>query len=277
MQEIDWEQHSQALNKMVPHQKIMIQKLIHDWLPVNSRLSRQDHAVTPGCSHFVQCTGIVRSKSPNRLWQSLQAIMKVKEMDQRLQQLLKPWLYQECMSEEAFEAAGVPWEYRDLATHQGQLGWNQVYNGQMVWMWATLQERYYSKVKRKEFMNGDRWVQAVIQVQGIWRWVHAEWKMRCNARHEEGEDNVNGRQACAKLRIKVLYNKRQALEEEDHRIFQIKEEELVTKPIKQQEMWIAKATDFIRARRRALAQQQRHGNGDIRHYFTHGQLRRPGA
>jgi hypothetical protein len=221
---IDWDSHGISIRKWY-HKKHFVTKLLHDWLPFGSLLSKYKptySAKCPSCEcemedrdHFLRC--------PGRHWKGdlFDALRKYLDrnktrpaLDDILNECLRSWL-----SGQEICLTGYPVLYNRLIRNQFVIGWKQLFFGRFVKEWAELQDDHLAKIR-----NGDRkltgriWVTGVITL--IWDHLYVNWEERNAALH--GHD-ANTREAAmfaqAQRETENLYGIREQVLSRDKDLF----------------------------------------------------------
>jgi hypothetical protein len=214
---IDWEAHSQALNRNNAKTVHLI-KLIHDILPTNHIAHHyipERLAKCPSCSceredrdHVFQCPHSDRSDWRRK---SLQAIRKVCDNLHTAPELIDILLdgLSACFTKSPFPTHKYSQRFAKLFDEQTTIGWRQLFNGRLSKEWANIQQQYLvSSNQVDKFHTGQLWSVQIICT--IWRHWFEVWDIRNKVIH--GKDKST-RDLATRQRLKYQLEALYALQD----------------------------------------------------------------
>jgi hypothetical protein len=221
---IDWEAHGRVIKKN-NRQRIHITKLVHDLVPTNKIIHRQDPnaQICPACQarevedrdHVLQCSQRSRTQWRAQFITALTVKGASMNSDPKLLCILTEGLHQWLQGDDmGYDVNTVPVKYQRLVRQQNRIGWRQIFNGRMSKEWARLQSdyefiqrqrardlgKYHAAVASGHGMThesvGTRWTSEIIHE--IW----VQWKVVWTQRNEliHGHDEQTRRTKMYQLR-----------------------------------------------------------------------------
>ena len=169
---INWKAQASALQNQFLRGTHMT-KLIHDILPTNSNIHRDDKNKQrcPECSckkenrdHVLQCPAASRQPIEQEMLRKIKAGCEKHRTDPDLQRLIllaeREWMVTPEMVEYTPSAPDFPERLHDLIRNQTAIGWRQLFNGRFSKYWAQRQDEYYAhseNTQRNRRQTGQTW------------------------------------------------------------------------------------------------------------------------
>ena len=261
---------------------IRVQKLRCGWLPINSRESRGDPDRLPGCAscsttatvvvetvdHVFQCTARTRRQGVVDRFESFGTNFRAWKTSELIISTLRsgalawvegkePPMLASLKLPDTVPGRLVAKAYLD----QTMLGWNVLFRGFWASSWRQAQEYQFSCYRSREKQdNGDIWAgKAQTWFIGLFELL---WGLRNETEHGVDFDTQQLiRLATCERAIRRLYSKGEELPDGERYPFRTcTMEELLQKPVHDQELWITRTEDFLpkafrRLRKRKVANQ----------------------
>jgi exonuclease III len=223
---INWEAHASALTHHFAR-KTHMTKLIHDILPTNSNVHRDDQPKQrcPECpcmketrDHVLQCPALSRQSIKNEMLQRIESGCERHRTDPDLQRLLltavKAWMHTPANELYIPSATEYPERFTDLITNQTAIGWRQIFNGRFSNQWARRQDEYYARVetnRRNRRQTGQQWQTNIIGE--IWEAWFLIWEKRNQDIHGfDANSKAEALRRKVEQSLRDIYNLRHQLE-----------------------------------------------------------------
>ena len=244
IEDIDWEAHGRALQRLPNSSRIATTKMIHRWLPTSSRqheLSNGKHpASCPICNHekedqqhFLSCShekyNDVSKKFLRRIDSYCDTYTCPLDLARLLQLAIQHWPTPPIHLED------FPESLHPLINKQQAIGWNQVYYGRFTIEWTRQFNRYAMLEQRTK--NGGKWITGITEI--IFQHLHVRWKHRSSIAHDNS-DKTKPTQAMEAIdnHIKELYSRRREIFSHRQQSFNIPLEQLLKRPTSTKRTWI---------------------------------------
>ena len=277
VQSLDWDGTRAALSKLSPATARRIQKLRCGWLPVNSRESRIDPDRLPGCpacspsgivvediDHLFPCSSQLRRGLINSRFSEFSRDFRVLKTSRTII--------------DAMLAGALAWVHdRDTPpvcdlllpgsevgrltsvaySEQSSLGWGSLFRGFWSKSWRLAQEAQFRQNLSLEPQDtGERW-SSKAQLWFI-KLFESLWGLRNADQHgADPETQLLIRMANCENAIRRLFEKATELPPEERHPFRSPLEDLLSRPIPDQELWITLTELFlVKALPRARARQR---------------------
>jgi hypothetical protein len=233
---IDWDAHERAI-KSHNKKRIHITKLVHDILPTNKNVHRQQKQnqrcltckdnPSEDRDHILRCQHTTRAQWRADTITKMEHKCKELNTDPKMARILidgvHRWLDG---NDEPLQTHTYASKYGTLIRQQNAIGWRQIFSGRMSREWARLQDDfiYIDKQRRRDLQNdhrhrstiadrrnGTRWTATMIQT--IWEQWFVVWALRNADVH--GHDRRTRAEALARSnrgRLQEIYDSRRQLE-----------------------------------------------------------------
>jgi hypothetical protein len=169
MDTIDWQSHERAIKKN-NKRRIHLTKLIHDILPTNHQVHRQDprRQQCPLCrngsviedrDHVIRCPGEQRAIWRAQTITSMENRCVTLNTDPMLATIMIDGLHMWMNTPETLMPEKYPRKYDTLIRQQNRIGWRQLFSGRLCREWARLQNDYLY-IRHQRFLDTRRQTQA---------------------------------------------------------------------------------------------------------------------
>jgi hypothetical protein len=230
---IDWTAHERAIKKN-NRRRIHLTKLIHDVLPTNYKVHRDNRRrqTCPSCcrpdsiedrDHLLRCSSEQRSLWRAQLITSITNQCAMLHTDPTLTRILTDGLHVWFHTEDTLLPTKYPAKYEQLIRQQNRIGWRQLFSGRLSLEWARHQNDHLfvrqqrqqdtqpAAIKRSDSRTGHTWAAAIIQA--IWEQWFDVWTMRNAEVHGHDQRTRNEQRECHNVaRLQEIYDNGHLLE-----------------------------------------------------------------
>jgi len=264
---IHWKVHQLANQHLTHAERRIINKFIHEWLPLLDRyhvLSSSQNKQCPSCwretettEHFLNCPNPERQQ----IWTTLHD--SVFRMHIKLN---APPQYYNAMANGLFAGRGAPMIRMDddddqsiqpIKQQQEKLGWKQIYYGRITSAWAQ------GITASQESIKGVVFYSRVIIL--IWKAVIAQWQVRNT--HLHPSNSIQEDHTQLEHIVYQIIQEAQADPALQDMVATLDPETLLRRPIKHIRHWITNSKNHMLAHQKASAIQAQLQTRDIRTYF----------
>jgi hypothetical protein len=250
---IDWTPHSRAIKRLRGRSSSMIQKFIHEWLPVNAHPGTAlptTGQLCPCCrlknetqNHLLQCQHPIMSKVWTESAQCLQDLMTKNNTDPFLKKLIISAFTIWRTTPDPPRPEFLPIRYHELFRTQSEIGWDQIIKGRLSIHWVQHQDAFADINQLK--ISGETWASTTIRQ--IWEQFSKVWKKRCQEHHGEGQ--TNSRQATLQRlepKVQAIYSMKDRLDQIDRTALSRPIQEILNLPSGILERWVRRQEQFVR-------------------------------
>jgi len=264
---IHWKVHQLANHHLTHSERRIINKFIHEWLPLLDRyhvLSNSQTKQCPSCRQAVETTDhFLNCSHPERqqIWNTLHdSIFKL-----HIQQHAPPQYYN-VMANGLLAGRGAPTIQMDdeddpmiqqIRHKQDQLGWKQIYYGRITSAWA------HGITASQETIKGIVFYSRIILL--IWKAVIEQWTIR-NTHLHPTNSTQDDRTQLENIVYQII-QEAQADPALQDMVATVNPEVLLRRPIKHIRQWITNSKNHMIAHQKASAIQAQLKTRDIRTYF----------
>ena len=249
---IDWDAHGKAIKKQ-NKRRIHITKLVHDILPTNKQVHRQnrlqqrcptcDTAEVEDRDHVMRCSNLDRDKWRAEMKAKMEETLHQLQTDPGLTRIFMEGVHKWLQGAETLQVDQYPQKFRTLITQQNAIGWRQLFNGRLSREWARHQNEYLylQRLKRQDEAgnspyalrsgsdrrDGNSWTVAIIGA--LWEQWFLVWSIRNEAVHGHDQTTrAQQRQTRNRIRLQDIYNRSQEMEPRirDELLFETADEHL---------------------------------------------------
>ena len=281
MRTINWKAHGQVLKQRI-NRRVHYTKLVHDILPVNANLHRNDcrRRLCSLCKvddetrdHIIRCPARSRHAWRSKFLRLLDNICREHHTRPDLRHLLLRVVAGGFEQDDySLPPITCPPALRRVVAQQQVIGWRQMFNGRFSEEWSSLQDDYYAtstQHKDNKRLSGARWQTSIIRL--FWDQWDLLWELRNAELH--GADTAS-KEAANRLEVErtltELYAMKEHLDAPIQRLMRSDEVEHRREPTWVTKNWIAVHGPLIRENMREIQVRARIGMRNIRTYFTRG-------
>ena len=291
---VNWDALQQAIKKK-NRSRIHITKLVHDILPTNKTVHRQN----PKAQRCQQCNEcpqedrdhIMRCGEDQRaLWRAdtivtIESRCKTLHTDPALTRILVSGINLWFQGKETVSFSDVNPKYHRLVAQQNSIGWRQLFNGRMSTEWARLQDDYYFISKQRTeatatsthtkdisasryTRSGTNWTGEIIVT--LWdQWLKI-WTIRNKAIHGHDRETREKHQIEVDIqRLQTIYKQRRQLEPSvQELLFDTLEEHQRTRGPQAIRNWLSITEPVVMQSLKNVAKRALQGVRSIRTYFN---------
>ena len=255
-------------------------KFLHDWLPLNAFLSKQQHHHDPLCPtcqtaiedhwHFLECNHSSRATVFSSLLATLMEFTSTTNTNPALMQLLWDGLQAVHKQQTMPPRESYPAHLWDLYDSQNGIGWDQLYHGCLSYLWGKVFEDDIMTNDNPEVkLGGPQWIMEVIIL--VWRWILELWDSRNSNQHGLTKSEKDAKES-QKLQSQVegIYALRDQLPNAAIlKLFDMTVAKWMKWLIPQIWQWLDNSWPYIKQQLKAAKDQKKLGIRDIRFYFQH--------
>jgi len=257
-----------ALRRFKATERRILQKFMHEWLPLQDRYhvqSTSTHHECPSCrqatetvDHFLACRHPARQQIWKELHDSLFQHQTKHDVSPIFHDILAFGLYQGRQEPTTIQLHHLPTDLNNLYSAQYQMGWKQLYYGRMTPLWHALLQLYHPHV------NGNHYCTKVIQL--IWQATLKIWKI-CNAHLHPGNPEHEDRSQL-QAAVNQIFEEARRDPQLQVLVENIDPEQIMARPVRRIRQWVTNSNNHMRAHMKIAKLQARLRTRDIRQYFA---------
>jgi len=273
VQDIHWPSLQQAMRKLNKPERRIINKFIHEWLPLETRYhvqSLSDQQLCPSCQlqpetaeHFLQCTNPDRQKLWTELLSQIQHLSFWYNIPSGIHDHLAQGIRNNMNLNNIapMPLTGQPPYHQ----HQNSLGWKQILYGRYSTQWVSAMHQQTPPI------NGQHFLTKVIVL--TWTQIVALWSLRNRHQHPPATTNMD-RSRLRNLVQQIIHEAQQDPHLEAL-VGHIQIDRLMSRPTKQIHHFINRSNDHIRAHKQAVETRAQLNNHDIRNFYSKKEAPQP--
>jgi len=243
----------------------IINKFIHEWLPLETRYhvqSLSEQQLCPSChlhpetaEHFLQCT----NPNQQQLWADLLSQVQKLSFCYNLPPSIHDHLAQGIQHSMNLTNLDPPMilEQPSYYQHQWSLGWKQLFYGRYLLQWVSAMHQ------QNQPINGQHFITKVIIL--MWTQILSLWSIQNQHLHPPMAANTD----CSRLHniIQQIIHDAQQDPHLEALVGHIQIDQLMSRPTKQIHQFINRSHDHIRDHNQAVETRAQLNNQDIRSFF----------
>jgi hypothetical protein len=222
--------------------------------------------------HIIRCPAPSRAEWRRTFWEAIDQFHTEYRTAPLLIHVLRSALGDWFQEESVIDVSPIlyPMDVRKLILEQNAIGWKQLFSGRFSIEWSQLQQRYYSKHRKKveyQRRDGSQWQVKLIGV--MWdQWRHV-WRMRNEAVHgHDKATRASAERAATDRDLREVYDQRQHLEPQVTSLLHQDEHEHRSRSRATNKNWLAVNLPIIRRSVRRVKKRSARGMQSLRSYFT---------
>jgi hypothetical protein len=269
---VDWNAHSQALNKHYTRRKRIIQ-FIHNKLPTGSEMKKRLPTYDDLChaclaavetnNHLLECANCDYALWRVSLQRGLTTLCNSLQTDPVLVDLLASGI-DSASNSRPFPLPDLSQVYLDLIQSQTKIGWTNLFRGHLSTSWTSLQHAHLLSIgETNQKLRANLWAGKIISF--IWdKWFDL-WLLR-NTYHHGKTSAEKEVQKIAKTKsvLEYLYSFKNKVEYQNRDLFRDTLELHLEEPVSRQALWVKLFRQIILDSKNRLSASTKE---DICHHF----------